>query len=131
MKTTNNQTVKAEASSVGRMSEALIETVVKGIMENFPEASAGSALRCVEWHYDAWLFNFDDEETDITYKLDKSKLLAAFPLMLTDKWPHGCTPLPSPYNTDPEVWDNWLCQSDAIDFDAFAQLACLGEVIYG
>jgi len=107
----------------------LIETVVQGIMENFPEASSCCALRCVNWKYDAWKFRFEDLESGIEYDLDKTKLIAAFPLMLTDKWPKGCTQPPA--STDPEVWDNWICQSDATDFDAFAQLACLGEVIYG
>jgi hypothetical protein len=98
-------------------------------MENFPEASHGCALVCTRWKYDAWEFRFEDVETGIEYNLDKAKLLAVFPLMLFDKWPKGCTPPPA--SIDTEVWDDWLCNADAISFDAFAQLACLGEVIYG
>jgi len=108
--------------------DALVEIVVRGIMENFPEASNGSALRCVVWRYNDWHFEFEDEDGK-KYQLDKLKLRAAFPLLFTDKWPKGCTPPPHIHNQ--ETWDEWLSQSDAIDFDAFAQLACLGEVIYG
>lgn len=109
--------------------DAVIEQVVKGIMENFPEASRGCALVCVHWRYNDWRFRFYDNESGKEYLLTKPKLIAAFPLIFTDKWPKGCTQPPA--SSDPEVWDNWLCQSDAQDFDAFAQLACLGEVIYG
>lgn len=109
--------------------DSVVESVVKGIMENFPEASYGCALTCMGWRYEAWNFTFQDAETGNKYLLDKPKLLAAFPLMFSDKWPKGCTkPLAS---ADPEAWNDWLCQADATDFDAFAQLACLGEVIYG
>jgi len=114
--------------------DTLVETVVRGIMENFPEASNGCSLVCTKWKYDAWQFRFEDFEGErgqrhTEYDLDKAKLLAAFPLIFTDKWPKGCTQPPASDN--PEVWDDWLCQCDATDFDAFAQLACMGEVIYG
>jgi len=108
------------------ISESLIETILRGIMENFPEASG--VLTCIRWKYDEWQFKFVDED-EKTYDLDKQKLRDAFPLMFTDKWPKGCTK--PPFSNDPEVWNQWLCQADATDFDAFVQLACLGEVIYG
>lgn len=112
-----------------KIPDAVIEQVVKGIMENFPEASNGCALVCTRWKYDEWFFRFEDFEAGgKEYELRKPQLIAAFALMASDKWPKGCTQLP--LSTDPEVLDNWLCQADAIDFDAFAQLACLGEVIY-
>lgn len=106
-----------------------MESTVKGIMENFPEASRGCALACTSWKYSAWRFIFHDQEEGKIYELDKAKLLSAFPLIFTDKWPKGCT-------SPPLVWteesvDDWLCKCDATDFDAFVQLACLGEVIYG
>jgi len=112
----------------------LIEKVIDGIMSNFPEASQGSALVCIDWRYNdkpvtEWTFAFVDSETDITYKIDYVDLKKAFPLIFTDKWPKGCTQPPATNNWD--TWENWLCQCDAQDFDAFAQLVCLGEVIYG
>jgi len=111
------------------ISQPVIDQVVRGIMENFPEASQGCALRCVGWKYDAMRFRFEDGETGETYALDQPKLLAAFRFLFTDKWPKGCQPPPAA--DDAERWDDWLCRCDAVDFDAFAQLACLGEVIYG
>lgn len=109
--------------------DSLVETVVRGIMDNYPESGAGSCLRCYSWKYEPMIFGFIDEETNKRITLDKAKLLAAFPLIFTDKWPKGCTK--PPLSADPEVWNDWLGQSDAIDFDAFVQLAVFGEVIYG
>ena len=109
--------------------DSVTESVVQGIMENFPEASSGCALVCIRWRYDDWKFRFEDTETDEVYDLNKAKLMAAFALLFTDKWPKGCTTPPASVTL--EAWEEWLCQADATDFDAFAQLACLGEVIYG
>ncbi len=116
--------------------DSIVEETVKGIMENFPEASQGSVLKCVGWKYEAdslsdWTFIFLDEETRDETKLDKALLLAAFPLLFTDKWPKGCTPVPMNGFEDSEVWDDWLCSCDATDFDAYVQLVIFGEVIYG
>lgn len=103
--------------------------VVNSIMENFPEASRGCALKCIEWKYAACKFRFVDEETGKRYTVQRPQLLAAFALMFTDKWPKGLAK--PPLSVDWETWEEWLCAGDAIDCDAFAQLACLGEVIYG
>ena len=107
--------------------DSLIETVVRGMMDNYPEASA--TLACRELDYEQCHFRFLYHETGKTYDLNLPALTSAFPLLFTDKWPKGCTQPPA--STAPDAWDNWLCQADAIDFDAFVQLACLGEVIYG
>lgn len=109
--------------------DELIERVVKEIMENFPEAA--QCLSCTRWKYDQWRFRFEDREESPTkiYDLDKAKLLAAFPLMFTDKWPKGLQAPPA--SEAYERWNDWLCQSDCWSFDAFIQLACFGEVIYG
>src|SRR5438874_1225159 len=117
------------------ISDDLVETIVRGIMENFPEASGGMSLGCTYFNYDHWKFTFRDYANDETiFCLDKAKLLATFPLLFTEKWPKGCTPIPSLVQQSADVaavWDDWLCQCDAIDCDAFVQLACFGEVIYG
>lgn len=112
-----------------QISDSIIEETVKGIMENFPEASDGCTLQCVKWKYDALQFEFLDTETGIKYMLDKARLLSQFPLLFTNKWPKGCARAIT--SNDAEEWNDWLCQCDATDFDAFAQLACFGEVIYG
>jgi hypothetical protein len=105
----------------------LAETVVRGIMDNFPEAS--ESMDCTSWKYEPLEFTFVDYEEGKKYKLNKEKLLATFPLIRSDKWPRGCTQPPA--GNSPEARDDWLCQADAIDFDAFVQLAIFGEVIYG
>jgi len=108
------------------------EQFVRGIMDNYPEAGSGNELQCFGYNYERLEFTFEDSEGK-SYILDKAKLMAALPLMFTEKWPKGCT---QPHRlafdgvTDDQV-DDWLCEADAVDFDAFVQLACLGEVIYG
>lgn len=106
----------------------LVEKVVKGIMDNFPEASA--TLQCTSWKYDKFLFTFQDSDDGKIYKVTKRTLFKAFDLMVHgDNWPKGCTAPPA--NDTWDSWDEWLGQADATDFDAFAQLACFGKVIYG
>jgi hypothetical protein len=39
--------------------------------------------------------------------------------------------VPANLFNDTEVLEDWLCEADAWDFDAFIQLAIFGEVIYG
>src|SRR6266404_2544682 len=94
--------------------DSLIDTVIQGIMENYPEAGAGNSLKCTKYRYDALKFTFEDEESGKYYSLGKSALRHTFPLLFTDKWPKGCTPVPC--SNDAEVWDDWLCQCDATDF---------------
>ena len=121
--------------------DELIKRIVASIMENFPEASSGNALRCADYRYfhtdleqtkltpGGPRFVFEDDEEGKKYIVGETELLAAFPLIFTDKWPKGCTK--PPFSNEWEQWDNWLCQCDATDFDAFVQLVCIGEVIYG
>jgi hypothetical protein len=109
--------------------DELVENTVKSILENYPEAGQGLALQCTRWKYDKWDYVFRDTETDKAYRLNKEQLVKAFPLIFTDKWP---AMLPKPPTTaKPEAWDDWLCDCDAFAFDAYMQLVCLGEVIYG
>ena len=104
--------------------------LVSSIMQNYPEAGRGCALQCTHWKYDALEFEFLDEETDKFYKVIKSDLLLALELCLSEKvWPKGCTQFPR--HLTEGTADDWLCQSDATDHDAFVQIAIFGEVIYG
>lgn len=107
--------------------DELIEKIVRGIMDNFPEA--GQTMVCTGWKYDTLDFNFEDTEEGKKYKVDKVQLLRAFPLLFSDKWPKGLTQ--PPHSDQWEAWEDWLGQADAFDFDAFIQLALLGDVIYG
>lgn len=107
------------------MNPEQIEIVVRSIMYNFPEASI--CMGCVGWKYEPLEFSFMDAGRRI--EVTKDQLLAAFPLIRSEKWPKGCTPAPA--LDTPEAWNEWLCNSDATDYDAFLQLAIFKEVIYG
>ena len=107
--------------------DSLVRKIITGIMENFPEAN--QTLRCIGWQYAKLKFRFSDDEDGKCYNLTEQELTKAFALIFTDKWPKGCAKVP--VSNDPEVWDDWLCQCDAVDFDAFVQLAIFSEVIYG
>ena len=109
------------------ISDETIENVVHDIMENMPECS--SSYDCVKWKYKELHFEFIDYDSKQKHTLNKEKLLAAFPLLFTDKWPKGL--LKPPHSNDMDKWDDWFSQSDATSFDAFVQLAIEGEVIYG
>ena len=111
--------------------DTLIEQVVKELMENFPEASDGCSLQCDRWNYEKMSFQFSDGDQGKSYLINKEDLMKAFPLIFSDKWPKGCTQPPTSNLLDYETWNEWLCQCDATDHDAFAQLVCFGEVIYG
>jgi hypothetical protein len=105
----------------------LVSKITDSIMENFPECS--SSLRCVTWRYSDRRFHFEDDDEGSLIKVTGEMLDNTFPLLYTNKWPKGCRP--PPFSADWDDWDDWLCQCDATDFDAFIQLVCFGEVIYG
>ena len=108
--------------------------IVDDIMASFPECS--QTLQVQNWDYKRRLFSvFDDDEGKL-HKISEIDLLKGFKLMFDPgKWPKGLAfpPACSTYDKkDPSnAWDRWLCKADATDFDAFLQLAVLGEVVYG
>ena len=107
------------------------EQFVQGVMGNFPEASG--FLICVTWKYDEMIFKFREYLGDgkaTIHELNREKLLAAIPVA-KEKWPVGCTQFIDGMWEDEDIMDDWLCQADATDFDAFVQLAIFGDVVYG
>ena len=112
-----------------QLPQTLTDRIITGIMENFPEASQDCALLCTGWNYHNCKFDFEDGETGDQFTVTKESLENALPLLFSDKWPKGCTKPPLSANDD--LWNDWLGNSDATDFDAFIQLAIFGEVIYG
>lgn len=104
------------------------EYFVQSIMENCPEAC--QSLQCTKWNYEKLEFTFLDEDNK-KYTVNKEKLLETLPLIFTDKWGKGLTEIPANIFEDKEITEDWLCQADAYDFDAFIQLAIFAEVIYG
>ena len=131
MNTSNSSVAPNGDITIGTtFSAEFVEKIVRDIMDNCPECSSG--LTCIGYKYKEMLFTFVDEEDGKKIVLDKAKLMAAFPLLFTDKYPKGCGPRPPLVNHDDKgEWDTWLCDSDATSFDAFIQLAAFGEVIYG
>lgn len=97
------------------------------IWANMPEASQGSSLQCVGWNYGAWKFSFRDTEGDEpekTHVTDKGKCLAAVAVFMVMKAQGQFKGIPITDMKDAGEYD-------AIAVDAVAQLAVLGEVIYG
>lgn len=103
------------------------EQMVRGLYQNFPEASSGSALRCVGWKYDAFIFKFIDEETGKTYTVDLKKAVQGFRKLVKDVQQNGklkgCGFTPD-FAVSEDSWDG-------IGIDALAQYAVFGEAIYG
>lgn len=117
--------------------------IIDGIMANFPEAS--QTLRVTDWDYTGRKFTVidteeDDESTESgskEYKITVENLIVGFAMMFVPgKWPKGLThpPASGVYGGEKDFespWAQWLGDSDASSFDAFLQLAVLGEVRYG
>lgn len=100
--------------------------LVKECFENFPEASIGSCLRCVGWNYKKFKFLFVDEETGAKYTVRLRDAMRGLRL-LTRAVNEGELPglgLPAHFLKDSGTWD-------ADSFDALAQMAVFGKVIYG
>lgn len=108
---------------------ATVEKIVRGIMDNYPEAGRTNTLKCERYNYTTLKFTFVDGETGKGYTLYKGNFIRTLPLVFGAKWPKGCTPAPT--SPDWGQWEEWLCRCDVTEFDAFIQLACLGDVIYG
>lgn len=108
-----------------------VTKIAKEVYQNFPEASAGSCLRCNDWDYGdkegkPFSFKFVDMETDKTHTVDIKKaekgVAKLLKLVLTKKLHfHGLDA------SNINEFGNW----DAIVVDACVQCAIFGEVIYG
>lgn len=105
------------------------EKLVRSVFDNFPEASAGSALQCVSWKYDEFKFVFHDEEEDKDHVVRLKDALRGLDLFLKlkgeGKWPG------IPFKIVGEHQGELEFDFDALTADAIAQLAIFGEVIYG
>ena len=112
-----------------------IRELVRDVMQNQPEYSAGMALQCRKWDYDDCHYIFDDVEAGvgvedsrlISYELDEAALVKGMELMLkgiaTDELHfYGMDGLAAALNP---------CAWDADSVDALVQMACMGKVIYG
>lgn len=114
--------------------EALIENLIREVMQNYPQASSGS-LRCTRWRYKECVYEFDDVEEDEHYTVIYKDLREGFDILMklaADKkfgipgW--NTDPVRS---LDPGVWDDWAGDWDADVVDGLVQCAIFKDVIYG
>lgn len=111
------------------MTEAQEEKFIRECYDNFPEASAGATLRCHGWNYKKFRFSFNDEETGKDHVIYLPMATKGFRLFVqaVDAGKLKGLGLPANY-LDLEDGPGIL---DADCFDAMAQMAVFGEVIYG
>lgn len=102
------------------------EQLIKSMMENYPEASNGNSLTCIEYNYNKMVFIFIDEETDKLHTVNmlslKKGLKKLLKIIEEGKYFNcGVVPhlLSEGYNYD------------AQDCDALVQCVLFGKVIYG
>lgn len=118
---------KKEFLKVFGFTQSSFDLFAAEIWANMPEASSGSALACVGYNYGAWKFTFQDIEGDSPgryHYTDKGRCLAAVALFMIMKIQGEFKGI--------EVADmKDAGDYDAIAVDAIAQLAVLGEVVYG
>ena len=100
------------------------ETLIRGLMENYPEASTGNCMRCIRYDYERMIFSFHDDDTGKRYPINIDHLRIGFRILvglaLTGKYKNF---------TAAALYDggNW----DRTDMDAMVQCAIFGKVIYG
>lgn len=98
------------------------ENLICNIMESYPEADYGNALKCISWDYNKCEFEFKDiENNSIIYNLSLSKLKKGFKLMLNDMWSKKI----NSFNYIDE--GNW----DGETLDMLIQYSIFGKLIYG
>lgn len=123
---------KTELLSVLGMTEKEFEDLALDIWQNFPEASSGSSLRCIGFNYKEWKYKFlDTEKYDSVganaknvLTTDKAKCLAAVASFIVMKLQGQLQGIQISDFRDAGDYD-------AIAADAIAQLAVLGEIVYG
>ena len=100
------------------------ETLIKEVMENYPEYSSGNSLQCTNWDYKKCEYSFNDTEEDKEFKVTLKTLKVGFDKLVTDVV-KGKIHL---FDTG-AILDggNWDCTA----VDALVQYACFGDVRYG
>lgn len=116
-------TTKTAAPATG-LTRAEEEKLVRECFDNFPEA--GMCLRCIGWDYKAFDFEFLDTEDGKKYRVRLPDAVRGLRLFVAEVRAGKLAGLglPAEFLTDTGDWD-------AFAFDALAQMAVFGEVIYG
>jgi len=100
--------------------------LIKSVMENYPEAGYGNALRCESYDYKNTKFKFLDTEDGKRYTVTLPKLLKGLKILLKvveNGHYFNCGVAPNLLSSGYD-WD-------AQDADALVQCAIFGDVIYG
>lgn len=115
--------------------EELVEWMIKEVMGNMPEASAGACLQCTSYNYDKCIFKFYDNEDGTKHTVDYPKLRKGFEALMEQRrkgranfYGWNIEPLTNPTK---EAWKDWACDWDAGVVDGLVQCALFGEIIYG
>lgn len=104
-----------------------MDTLISEVMQNFPEASNYSALKCTEFNYDKNEYRFLDTETNKSYRIAMPELRKGMTKLL-EMFSNGELKGISRY-VMPDLLD--ACSWDADAADALAQAAVFNDVIYG
>ena len=100
------------------------ETLVREVMQNYPEADYGMVLKCTDHECSRCRFSFTDSEEGKSYTLNLDKLVHGLNILIelalqgdyrNHAFPNGVM--------DAGNWDN-------IDVDALVQCAIFGVVVY-
>lgn len=106
--------------------DTLVLRVADDIMGHFPDYAL--SYTCWRWSYSRRSFGFTEiDHSDKQHIIEEVAMRRAFSLLFTAKWTSQRKP---PISVKVADWDAWLLQLEALDFDAFAQLAIHGEVIF-
>ena len=113
-----------------------IDTLVKNVMQNYPEYSSPS-LVCVEFNYNDCLYTFhdyDDDGTVTKHVVDLSSLRKGF-MKLIELRTAGKANFygwnVEPLLGDEDAWADWPCDWDANVVDGLVQCALFDDIIYG
>lgn len=109
--------------------DLIVETFARGLMENYPEYSQGSALKCVSHRYKEGKFVFlDIEQRNKEYTVTTKDICDAIPVfidgVIKNKWKFDGLDIRNILNLDATDYD-------AYSTDAIVQLAIFKQIIYG
>ena len=100
------------------------ETLIKEVMENYPEYSSGNCLHCTKWNYKKCEYFFHDQEENETVNVTLDSLKIGFDKLFADVIKGKIHIFDTGAIMDGGNWD-----STAVD--ALVQYALFGELKYG
>lgn len=104
------------------LKDETVNALLDDIFQNYPEYSSGNALKCTDFDYAGFKYEFIDTEDGKKYTLTLKKARAGFALLLD-------TLINQPDQVGFNPFDP--SEYDCGQTDMLLQLSLLGEVIYG